>query len=98
MQYTASSFAEMLTGLFHWGLRSEIRDESGQSFGLFPGVRRYTDHTPDVVLDRMLYPACRMTSTFACKVHVFLQHGVVGGYLLYIAGTLFLLLTLVSCS
>jgi hydrogenase-4 component B len=98
MQYTAASFAGMLTDMFHWSLRTEIKDEGEQSFGLFPGVRRYADHTPDLVLDRMLYPACRLVNNLAGRIHVFLQHGVVGGYLLYIAGTLFLLLALVTCS
>ena len=93
MQYTAASFAEMLTGLFHWGLWTEIKGET--PFGFFPGLVRFTDHTPDVVLDRMLYPLCRVSSSLAFKVRYFLQHGVVGLYLLYVALTLFLLLTLV---
>lgn len=95
MQYTAASFAEMLTNLFRWGLRTDIKDEGGQSFGFFPGLRRFVDHTPDLVLDRMLYPLCRFFGALALKLRAFLQHGVVGGYLLYVALTLFLLLTLV---
>jgi len=93
MQYTAASFAEMLTGLFQWGLWTDIKDE--QSLGFFPGPRRFVDHTPDLVLDRMLYPLCRCISSLAFTVRAFLQHGVIGGYLLYTALTLFLLLTLV---
>lgn len=93
MQYTAASFAEMLSGLFQWGLWTEIKDE--KSLGFFPGPRRLTDHTPDVVLDRMLYPLCRGTCFLAFKVRAVLQHGVVGVYLLYTAVTLVLLLTVV---
>lgn len=96
MQYTAASFAEMLSNLFQWGLWTDIKDE--QSFGFFPGARRFVDHTPDVVLDRMLYPLCRSISSLTFKVRAFLQHGIIGGYLLYTALALFLLLALVSRS
>ena len=90
MQYTAASFAEMLSGLFGWGLWTEIKGEP--PFGFFPGLARVVDHTPDVVLDRLLYPACRGVSRLAFTVRSFLQHGVIGGYLLYVAMTLFFLL------
>jgi len=90
MQYTATSFAEMLTGLFGWGLWTEIKGEP--PFGFFPSLARLADHTPDVVLDRLLYPLCRGISRLAFTVRSFLQHGVIGGYLLYVALTLFFLL------
>ncbi len=93
MQYTAASLAEMLTGIFRWGLWTEIKGEP--PFGFFPRASRVTDHTPDLVLDRLLYPSCRGLSALAFKVRAFLQHGVMGGYLLYVALTLFLLLGLV---
>jgi hydrogenase-4 component B len=93
MQYTAASLAEILTGIFQWGLWTEIKGEP--PFGFFPGASRVADHTPDLVLDRLLYPACRGLSALAFKVRAFLQHGVMGGYLLYVALTLFLLLGLV---
>ena len=94
MQYTAASFAEMLTGLFHWGLWTEIKAKP--PFGFFPEVASFADHTPDVVLDRLVLPACRGLSFVAFKVRVFLQHGIVGIYLLYVALTLCSLLYLVS--
>jgi len=93
MQYTAASFAEMLGGLFHWGLWTELKGEP--PFGFFADRAKFSDHTPDLVLDRLLYPACRGLSAAAFKARVFLQHGVVGGYLLYVALTLFLLLGLI---
>jgi hydrogenase-4 component B len=92
MQYTASSFAEMLTGLFNWGVWTEIKGEP--PFGFFPGLARFADHTPDVVLDRLLYPAFRGISALAFKVRAFLQYGILGVYLLYVVLTLLLLLTL----
>ena len=93
MQYTATSFAEMLTGIFHWGLWTEIKGEA--PFGFFPALARLADHTPDVVLDRLLYPTCRGLSLAAFRTRAFLQHGVLGVYLLYVALTLCLLLFLV---
>lgn len=94
MQYSAASFAEMLTGLFAWGLWTDIKAKL--PFGFFPDASSFADHTPDVVLDRLLYPACRGCSLLAFKVRSFLQHGILGVYLLYVALTLGALLLLVS--
>lgn len=93
MQYTAASFAEMLIGLFHWGLWTEI--EAKPPFGFFPEAASFADHTPDVVLDRLVYPACRGLAFVAFKTRAFLQHGILGIYLLYVALTLGSLLILV---
>lgn len=92
MQYTATSFAQMLTGIWAWGLRTETK--GSQPLGFFPGPAQWSDHTPDVVLDRLLYPLCRTGAQAAFKVRSFLQHGIIGVYLLYIALTLALLLCL----
>jgi len=91
MQYTAASFAEMLTTLFRWGLWTDIKDETVRGF--FPPARsRFADHTPDVVLDRLTYPVCRGLAWLAFKVRFFLQHGVLGIYVLYSALTAIVLL------
>ena len=90
MQYSAASFAEMLSGLFGWGLRTEFKGEL--PFGFFPALARFADHTPDVILDRLLYPFCRGLGRLAFAARSFLQHGVLGVYLLYVALTLFFLL------
>ncbi len=92
MQYSAASFAELLTGLFSWGLRTEIKGEP--PFGFFPAPARFADHTPEVVLDLILYPLCRGASRLAFRARTVLQHGVLGVYLLYVALTLGLLLAL----
>lgn len=92
MQYTATSFSQMLNGIFAWGLRTETK--GSQPLGFFPGSAQWADHTPDVVLDRLLYPLCRAGAKGALIVRSFLQHGILGVYLLYIALTLFFLLGL----
>jgi hydrogenase-4 component B len=94
MQYTAASFAEMLTGLFSWGLWTDLKGKL--AFGFFPEASRFADHTPDVVLDRLLLPACRGFCFLAFKIRSFLQHGIIGVYLLYVALTLVSLLFFVS--
>lgn len=90
MQYTAVSFAEMLVGLFHWGLWSDIA--GGRAIGFFPAVASLAAHTPDLILDRLIHPTCRALSRTAFAVRAFLHQGWIGIYLLYTALTLCLLL------
>ena len=90
MQYTAVSFAEMLVGLFHWGLWSDIA--GGRAIGFFPAAATLVAHTPDLILDRLLHPVCRALSRYAFAVRAFLHQGWIGVYLLYTALTLCLLL------
>jgi hydrogenase-4 component B len=92
MQYTASSFAQMLTGLFAWGLRSERH--GGEVSTNFPSPSDFSSHTPDTVLDRLLLPAFGVAARFCTWLRARLQHGITGIYLLYVALTLCLLLTL----
>jgi hydrogenase-4 component B len=90
MQYTAASFAEMLTGLFRWGLWTDIKNQTIRGF--FPAHSRFVDHTPDVILDRLVLPVCHGLAWLAFKIRFFLQHGVLGIYLLYSALTTIILL------
>jgi len=94
MQYTASSFAQMLTGLFGWGLRSERH--GGEVRDHFPAPAGFASHTPDTVLDRLLLPLCRLSARLCTWLRGRLQHGITGVYLLYTALTLCLLLTLAA--
>jgi hydrogenase-4 component B len=94
MQYTASSFAQLLTGLFGWGLRPQRR--GGEVTDSFPEPVDFASHTPDTVLDRLLLPCCRVASRFCTWLRGRLQHGITGIYLLYVALTLCLLLTLAA--
>ena len=50
MQYTSSSFAEMLVGLFRWALRPQAHRPHLR--GIFPAGDRFHSHVPDAVLDR----------------------------------------------
>lgn len=90
MQYTAASFAEQLVYLFRWGLRSNISE--GRAIGFLPALTSFTDHTPDIILDRLLYPTCRALTRAAFKVRSFFHQGLLNVYLLYSALTLCLLL------
>ena len=92
MQYSASSFADGLVKLFRFGLWS--KEHVQQDEGLFPDPGEYASHTPDLVLDRALSPAFSgMAWLFQWLRHL-IQNGVVAIYLLYVAVTLIVLLTL----
>jgi len=55
MQYTGSSFAEILTGHFAWVFRPRIRFQPPR--GLFPRNASFASEVPDTVLDLALSPA-----------------------------------------
>ena len=89
MQYTGSSFAQSISGLFVWAIvpRKAIAGLSG----LFPGRSRFRSETPDPVLDDALIPA------FSRSERVFswarpIQRGPVQVYVLYLLSALLLLL------
>jgi hydrogenase-4 component B len=89
MQYTSSSFAEMLVGIFRWALRpTEHRHRLRQ---LFPDPSRFDSHVPDVVLDELLVPGGRATAR-GFRWLRWLQRGNVQAYLVYILATLVCLL------
>jgi hydrogenase-4 component B len=92
MQYTASSFAEMLTSLFRWGLRTD--SHGGEIDGIFPGRTEFSTHTPDTVLDRLLIPGLGISARVGTWLRARIQHGVGGLYILYVALTLGILLVL----
>lgn len=94
MQYTASSFADSLVRLFRFGLWSQRH--GGQIKGLFPEQEEFSSHTPDLVLDRALTPTFMGFTWLFCWLRRLIQHGVAAIYLLYIALTLIVLLTLLS--
>jgi hydrogenase-4 component B len=94
MQYTASSFADFLVGLFHFGLRTERR--GGEVTDVFPAPGHFHSNTPDSVLDRLLYPGCRGVARGFTWLRARVQNGLVAVYLLYVAMTLFVLLLLIT--
>jgi hydrogenase-4 component B len=94
MQYTASSFADFLVGLFHFGLRTERH--GGEVAELFPKPGHFHSETPDSVLDRLLYPAFRGAARVFIWVRAKVQNGLVAIYLFYVAVTLTVLLVLMT--
>jgi hydrogenase-4 component B len=89
IQYTASSFADGLTGSLAFLLRPQVRWMRVK--GLFPSQRSYHSHVPDPVLDRCLEPGLRLGAR-ALGFLRFFQGGQLPLYLLYILATLVALL------
>jgi len=89
MQYTSSSFAQMLVGLFGWALRPQVHRPA--EMPLFPEKAEFHSHVPDTVLDRAVLPSFRLTARVFAWFHVFHQ-GNIQTYLLYIFLTLVALL------
>ena len=94
MQYTASSFAQSLVGLFHWALRPHrVQPRLPEPF---PATAAMHSHVDDAVLDRMILPAGQRMERLFGWFHRF-QQGLVQHYVLYILITLLLMLsTLIS--
>ncbi len=82
MQYTASSFARLLTGLFRVVLGS--REHNPRITALLAGPARYESHQDDPVLDRTLLPAGRLIQVLFNLARP-LQRGLVQLYLAYVA-------------
>jgi len=89
MQYTASSFGEMLVALFAWALRPEAR--APRLVGPFPPAASFHSHVPDTVLDRAVVPAFSLAGRAFARLRP-LQRGSIHLYLVYILGTLLALL------
>ncbi|NJC88551.1 MAG: hydrogenase [Desulfuromonas sp.] len=90
MQYTASSFADLLVSQFRFGLWTERH--GGKVSGIFPTTREFASHTPDAVLDRVLVPGFRSLARGCSWLRARVQNGRVPTYLLYVALTLLTLL------
>jgi hydrogenase-4 component B len=89
IQYTASSFADALVGLFRWALRPAIHHATPS--GLFPHSTEFASHVPDAVLDGWLSPLWRRIKARLATARV-LQQGRLQWYVLYILLALFALL------
>ncbi|MDT8389787.1 MAG: proton-conducting transporter membrane subunit [Lentisphaeria bacterium] len=81
MQYTASSFAQTLVGLFGWVLHPH-RHGDGVT-GIFPGPARFDSHVDDVVLDGKILPAARSAQRWLARIRG-IQQGLTHHYMLYI--------------
>ena len=89
MQYTASSFAQMIVGMFAWVLRPRIR--LPQLHGVFPQVTEMHSHVDDAVLDRVLVPTGQAAENWFGWFHRF-QQGLTQHYVLYILITVMVML------
>jgi hydrogenase-4 component B len=81
MQYTAGSFAGIITEWFSWILRPERHERRPEV--LFPASASSTEHTPETVLERIVEPAGRMILRISLMARRF-QHGRVQAYILYV--------------
>jgi hydrogenase-4 component B len=81
MQYTAGSFASMITGWFGWILRP--RRNVHRPRGPFPGQATYEEHTPETVLEHVIHPAGLVIMGLSAAVRR-LQHGRLQAYLIYL--------------
>lgn len=82
MQYTAGSFAGIITGWFAWILRP-VRHAHAPT-GFFPRHANLTEHTPETVLERVVEPVATGVMAVSGAVRR-LQHGRLQAYLLYLA-------------
>jgi len=81
MQYTAGSFAAIITDWFAWILRP-VRHEDRPSQTL-PASAGYTEHTPETVLEYAVEPVARLIVRLSNTVRR-LQQGRVQAYLFYL--------------
>jgi NADH:ubiquinone oxidoreductase subunit 5 (subunit L)/multisubunit Na+/H+ antiporter MnhA subunit len=85
LQYTGSSFAELVTARFAWALRpQEQRPAIG---GPFPHAARFHSHVGDTVLDRFLEPAAR-SALLATAWFRALPQGQLQRYIVYVVAVL----------
>jgi hydrogenase-4 component B len=89
MQYTSSSFAQMLVGLFGFALLP--RESATRPAGPFPARAAYNGDVPDAVLERLVHPFLRAADRAFESLRV-IQRGGVQAYIGYILVTLVLLL------
>ena len=91
MQYSASSFAEMLTSLFAFALKPQSH-RSGKITGLFPRESGFYSHVPETVLELVYIPALKRLYARFSGIRK-LQSGVLQQYVLYTLITLIVLLS-----
>ncbi|HAS84318.1 MAG TPA: hydrogenase [Verrucomicrobia bacterium] len=89
MQYTATSFVQMLNGLSQGVLRTRMHRP--RISGLFAEPSRFKTRQDEPVLDRYILPAFLSICAFFGRIR-FLQRGLTHQYLLYVGVTVILLL------
>ncbi|MFO1476901.1 MAG: proton-conducting transporter membrane subunit [Verrucomicrobiota bacterium] len=91
MQYTAGSFAGILTGWFSWILRPAVHRVPPD--GILPSGAVCEEHTPETVLEKVVEPAAAAVMAVSVAVRR-LQHGRLQAYILYLVLGLIALLIL----
>jgi hydrogenase-4 component B len=91
MQYTASSFAEMLVHIFSGVLKPDRHTPAVSA--LFPTPEHFQSHVPEVVLEKGILPFLAATDRRLAIVRR-LQNGQLNRYILYIFAALIVLLAL----
>ncbi len=91
MQYTGSSSAQSLVGLFAFLLWQKCRTPA--IHGLFPNRESFKSLVPDVVLDRLAVPLFRLAGRQLSWLRL-LQQGQIQWYVIYILLTVIALLAL----
>lgn len=81
MQYTAGSFAGIITEWFEWILRRDRRVHRPE--GSFPRHAGFAEHTPETVLETVFKPVADRVLLAAAVARGF-QHGRLQSYLLYL--------------
>ena len=89
MQYTASSFAQPITDLFNFILRS--RKIIKQSDAYFPVKSTFKTETPDVIRQKLYQPIFLSVKKYFSYLNV-IQRGKIQIYISYLVATLFVLL------
>jgi hypothetical protein len=89
MQYSASSFAQMLTGMFAFVLKPQ-QHKSGIS-GIFPSRTSFHSHVPEAVLELVYLPALERLYNRFLPIRR-MQSGILQQYVLYTLITLIALL------
>ncbi len=89
LQYTASSFARLITERFAWALRPHVHRPGLRQ--IFPGRRHFETHVEDSILRDLLQPMARTVLSAAARLRA-LPRGQMQRYILYIGVALALLL------
>ena len=90
VQYTGSSFAELITSRFTWALRPHERRPVIE--GYFPAATSFHSHVDDTVLERVLQPRAEKVRRLALRLRV-LQQGNLQEYVLYVLIAILVLLS-----
>jgi hydrogenase-4 component B len=81
MQYTAGSFAGIITEWFAWILRPKRHEHRPEV--LLPPSANFTSHTPETVLEHVVVPVGELVMRVSRAARS-LQHGRLQSYLLYL--------------